>query len=408
VGSNNLSFEYEDYRFTDDWEEFELRELLRLVERPVKLIDEENYNLITVKRNFGGIESRGKLTGKEILVKTQFEIRENDFVISKRQIAHGACAIVPKSFDGAIVSNEYDVFNCANKLLPLFFTYYVQLPFMRRYFYIASHGVHIEKLRFKTDDWLQYRIRIPSIEEQQRIVTILSTWERVIHLNEKLIQQKKQQRKWFRQVLLNGQKRFPGFKDKWQKVRIGDVATINDESLSENTPPDLQFRYIELSSVDRGHIFWPNQAIKFINLPSRARRLFKKGDILMSTVRPYLMGFAYIDQDYERCVCSTGFAVIRAAKNICSQYVYYILFSDDVSHQMNKCLIGTNYPALNNIDVLNLQFKIPSLAEQKIIAQILSMADYEIDLLERQIIELTKQKMALMQLLLTGALRVNI
>lgn len=122
---DKLSFDYRNYSFPEDWKEYKLSQLLKVVERPVNMVDDQEYNLITIKRNFGGIESRGKFTGEKILVKSQFEIREDDFIISKRQIVHGACAIVPKKHEGATVSNEYDVMNCNNRLLPSFLDYYV-------------------------------------------------------------------------------------------------------------------------------------------------------------------------------------------------------------------------------------------------------------------------------------------
>lgn len=59
--------------------------------------EEEEYSLVTVKRRYGGVVSRGNFKGKNILVKSQFLIQKNDFIISKRQIVHNACGIVPDS-----------------------------------------------------------------------------------------------------------------------------------------------------------------------------------------------------------------------------------------------------------------------------------------------------------------------
>jgi len=247
----------------------------------------------------------------------------------------------------------------------------------------------------------------PPLPEQEKIAEILSTWDKAIELKEQLIAGKKQQKKWLMQNLLTGKKRLPGFSGEWQEVRLGDVCTINDNVLSENTQSNFEFWYIDLSSVDKGKIAHPTLAVKFEELPSRARRLFKKDDILMSTVRPYLLGFAYIDKEYDHYVCSTGFAVIRAKEAVCSKFVYHTLFSGGVIRQMNQRLMGTNYPALNNDDVYQLYFELPPLPEQTAIAEILSTADREIDLHEKHLEELKKQKKALMQLLLTGIVRVN-
>lgn len=76
------------------WKRVKIGELFRVVNRPCELTDTDTYRLVTVKRSRGGIESRGDLLGAEIAVKSQFFIKEDDFLISKRQIVHGACADV--------------------------------------------------------------------------------------------------------------------------------------------------------------------------------------------------------------------------------------------------------------------------------------------------------------------------
>ncbi|MGQ3297347.1 hypothetical protein [Reyranella sp.] len=91
------------------WSRSRLSDHLFEEARPVKMTDDELYDLVTVKRSRGGVVLRERLKGSEIAVKTQFRLKAGDFLISKRQIVHGACGIVPPQLDGAIVSNEYAV-----------------------------------------------------------------------------------------------------------------------------------------------------------------------------------------------------------------------------------------------------------------------------------------------------------
>ena len=158
------------------WEIYQLNTVLEYVKKPLKMKDEKKYELITVKRRFGGVKSRGVFLGKDILVKNQFYLFENNFLISKRQISHGACGLVPKKLDGAIVSNEYNIFTSNSKLLDLvFFNYYVQTPRLHLSFYKHSHGIHIEKMLFNTESWLRQKIVFPPLKEQKQIADILST-----------------------------------------------------------------------------------------------------------------------------------------------------------------------------------------------------------------------------------------
>jgi type I restriction enzyme S subunit len=391
-----------------DWEVIELGNLLNRVRRPVEVIPDHEYQEIGIRSHGKGLFHKEPVKGIYLGNKLVFWVEMDCLIINIVFAWEQAVGITTDQEKGKIASHRFPMWQSKGNidihyLLKIFLT-----PFGRHLLELASPGGAGRNRTLGQDDFNKTPVCIPSnIKEQQKIVTILSTWDKAIELEERLISGKKQQKKWLMQNLLTGKKRLPGFSHEWQEVRMGDICTINDNVLSENTQSDLEFWYIDLSSVDKGMITHPTLAVKFDKLPSRARRIFKKDDILMSTVRPYLLGFAYIDKEYDHYVCSTGFAVIRAKEDVCSKFVYHILFSEGVIRQMNQCLIGTNYPALSNNDVYQLYFELPPFTEQTAIAEILSTADREIDLHEKQLEELKKQKKALMQLLLTGIVRVN-
>ena len=116
--------------FTDDWELRKLGELLTEVKRPIKMQDDDTYQLVTVKRRNEGIVSRGFFKGRQILVKNYFELHAGDYLISKRQVVHGANGIVPKDMEGAIVSNEYLVSVGNKNITTDFLTIISKLPIM--------------------------------------------------------------------------------------------------------------------------------------------------------------------------------------------------------------------------------------------------------------------------------------
>ena len=167
------------------------------MERPISLEDEEKYELVTVRRRFGGVDSRGTYLGKNVLVKNYFCLCTGDFVISKRQIAHGACGVVPAELDGAVVSNEYNVFIPQEGTNINIFNLMMQLPHYRRLFYLMSDGVHIEKLLFKTDDWMRRSLAMPSLEEQARIASILTMQDQIIELEQQKIEEIKKTKRFF-------------------------------------------------------------------------------------------------------------------------------------------------------------------------------------------------------------------
>jgi type I restriction enzyme, S subunit len=157
------------------WRRIQLREHLKEVRRPVALEDEASYRLVTVKRSRGGVELREVLRGAEVKTPSQFYVQANDFLISKRQIVHGACGIVPPGLDGAVVSNEYTVINSDEGLDLRFLRYLSETRYFQQTCFHSSIGVHVEKMIFKTDRWLKWPFNIPPLEQQQRIVQLLDT-----------------------------------------------------------------------------------------------------------------------------------------------------------------------------------------------------------------------------------------
>ena len=137
IRQGNVPEEYQktkDGIFPADWHAQKMKQWVALAERPVTLEDDKRYRLVTVRRGFGGVDLRGEYLGKGILVKNYFRVRQGDFLISKRQIAHGACGVVPESLDGAVVSNEYNVFVPNQGTNIEMFNLMMQLPHYTRLF----------------------------------------------------------------------------------------------------------------------------------------------------------------------------------------------------------------------------------------------------------------------------------
>lgn len=205
----------------------------------------------------------------------------------------------------------------------------------------------------------------------------------------------------------------PGYKETnvgwipedWEVKCLKEIAAINELSLSENTLPDLSFYYLSLSDVNGDRFSIPDGKITFVNSPSRARRKFKQGDVLLSTVRPNLKGFGFVDFESDEFICSTGFAVIHAKPDAYGKFIYHTLYSHVTSKYFYACVVGSNYPALNNNDVEKLKIPTPSLLEQHKIAEILSAWDTAIELVGKQIEAKQRLKKGLMQHLLTGKIR---
>jgi type I restriction enzyme S subunit len=190
-------------------EGYTFEKLLKVVKRPVKWDDNELYKLISVRRRSGGIFFREALYGHQIKVKDLRDAEIGDFLFSKMQIVHGASALVTKEFEGAKISGSYIATVAKDsKLLNMeFFNWYSQLPYFYHQALVSSYGVHIEKMTFDFDTFLQQELKVPSIEEQTAIAQVLQTADKEISLLKTKLEQQKLQKKGLMQVLLTGKVR---------------------------------------------------------------------------------------------------------------------------------------------------------------------------------------------------------
>lgn len=189
------------------WRRTTFGDHLTEVVRPAVLAKQQPYTLVTVRRSRGGVDKRSELLGSQIKTLTQFYVKRDDFLISKRQIVHGACGIVPDHLDGAIVSNEYAVLNTGKDLDVRFLAYLAETTYFQQTCFHSSIGVHIEKMLFNLKHWLNWPINIPPIDVQQGIVERLDLATQEIRLAERQVELLKAEKQSLMADLLTGRRR---------------------------------------------------------------------------------------------------------------------------------------------------------------------------------------------------------
>jgi type I restriction enzyme S subunit len=192
------------------WRSVRLGSILEHIYRPITWSAEMDLKLISIRRRAGGLFKRPEIKGSDYKTSDLHKIESGDFLISKRQVTHGALAVVSDQFDGCHVSKEYTIFeNKAPEVLHMpFLDWLSKTREIWHKAYVASNGVVIEKLIFVPKDFLKFEISLPpSIEEQERIALCLSQHEQEITLSQHQLEQLKQQKKALMQKLLTGKVR---------------------------------------------------------------------------------------------------------------------------------------------------------------------------------------------------------
>ena len=151
----------------------------------------------------------------------------------------------------------------------------------------------------------------------------------------------------------------------WEIRKLKYVANFNQNTLPEDTDGQFELKYIDIGNVSSVDGIKEIQYFNFSNAPSRARRIVKYGDIIVSTVRTYLRAITSIKEDYDNCICSTGFAVITPKDNFQQDFVVYAIENESFIAQIIANSQGISYPAINVSQLENLKLAFPSVKEQK-------------------------------------------
>ncbi|PKO27596.1 MAG: restriction endonuclease subunit S [Betaproteobacteria bacterium HGW-Betaproteobacteria-5] len=165
----------------------------------------------------------------------------------------------------------------------------------------------------------------------------------------------------------------------WQTKPLKWVSTINDEALPETTPPDYQLEYVDIGSVSLSAGIEKTEYLEFKDAPSRARRIVRDGDVLVSTVRTYLKAIAPIESPPENLIASTGFAVVRPNQGCVSGFLKYSLQSERFVDEVIARSTGVSYPAINASDLGRIYVPAPPVGEQTTIAAFLDRETAKID-----------------------------
>lgn len=184
----------------------------------------------------------------------------------------------------------------------------------------------------------------------------------------------------YRDSNINGLGKYP---DHWKIDRLRDHIIINESTLSTKTDLQKFIRYIDITNVDVSGIVDMNniKSLTFEEAPSRARRIVKKKNTIISSVRTNLQAVAYIDFDDKDLIASTGFFVCKPKfeEIIHPKFLYWILLTDYSKDYFFSLSTGVSYPAIGDYKFGSLNIPIPPIEEQLEISNYIDTISKKID-----------------------------
>jgi len=312
------------------------------------------------------------------------KVTAGDLVSNIMLAWQGSYGISP--YDG-ITSPAYCVYRCKPEYNPEYFGYLFSTNAFKAEFRRRSTGIIDSRLRLYTDKFFSIYSLVPPRHEQDEIVGRIKLQSekvnRFIHKKERLINVLKEQK----QCIIDDNLKTSG--ENWKWVRLKNIATINDEALSEQTDKTFVLRYIDIGNVDSDGRIAELQEFTFKNAPSRARRIVKRGDVIVSTVRTYLRAISLIEFDDNNLIASTGFAVLRPKSIVTADFLNLLLRGSYFIDAVSQNSYGVSYPAIKASTLSSLRVCLPhSINDQN---QIISKVKAETRSLDKAINEAEKE-----------------
>ncbi len=416
-------------KIPNNWSCKRLKQIL--VERNEKNnpIKSENLLSLSIER---GVFPYSEKTGGGNKAKENFEdyklAYENDIVLNSMNVVVGAVGL--SKYFGCISPAYYALYCRNNNYNINYYSNLFQSSAFQKSLWGLGNGILVKesdngklntiRMKIPMDKLNNVILPIPPKEEQEKIAKLLdkkiTEIDNAIEKTKETIgDYKKYKQSLITKIVTKGlvknNKNRDVFADNlkelpfdWRYMPLKYFVKLNANSLSDSTDENYKFKYVEIGAVSLSDGIMEYQEYIFKNSPSRARRVVKEGDIIVSTVRTYLKAIAII-KDARDVIVSTGFAVLEPM-NINKDYLGWVIKSDYFTDIVSAKSNGISYPAINASDLINIKIPVPSIKEQTQIANKLNNVCKKIDKLiydkEKIIEELEEYKKSLIYEYVTG------
>lgn len=394
----------------NNWVIYKMSDILEPISIPVDLKSGIKYREIGIRSHGKGIFHKEITNAETIGNKRVFEVIPNALIFNIVFAWEQAVAKTSEEDKGFIASHRFPQYLPKDNLSDIDYLLYLFMSPKGKYLLnLASPGGAGRNKTLGKKAFDDLELKLPTTTEQQIIAKILSTWDQAISKTERLIDNSTQQKKALMQQLLTGKKRLldesgKRFEGEWEEVTIGSTS----KCFSGGTPSRSKEEYyggkipwITSGKLNDRFVYSVNEYITELGVENSSAKLVKKESILIAMYGA-TAGRVAVNM-LDGATVNQAVLALEPKKNFHKLFLFY-LFEVEMVKALQ--LVQGGQPNLSASIIKSIKVRIPILSEQQKIATVLTTADKEIELLEQQLADLQQEKKALMQVLLTGKVRV--
>lgn len=313
----------------------------------------------------------------------------------------GKVAVIPDSIEEANINQHVAKITINNNEANSSYIYHwLNQKKIRDYYNVIKTGLAFPQISL--EQVRKTNIPLPNIKEQEKIVSILSTWDKAIGLKEKLIEQKKEQKKGVIQLLISGNVRVPGFSSEWSKKNVGELI---EESKEVAKHPKLSERITVRLSL-KGVTKRETTAVEKDGATTQYVR--RAGQFIYGKQNLHKGALGLIPKELDGFQSSSDIPAFDFKEGIEPLWFYYYFARENFYESLEDISSGTGSKRIQPKELYKVKIMVPSVEEQKRQAEIFLSLDKEIKLLQQELELLKTQKQGLMKQLLTGKIRVKV
>jgi type I restriction enzyme, S subunit len=337
------------------------------------------------------------------------EIKNGDilFTGSGETVEEIGKAVAYIGSEKAYAGGDVIILSTKKDINPECLSYVLETDFVKRQKRVLGQGNSI--VHIYSSDLSKIKISLPPLPEQRAIAACLSVWDKAIQTTTQLVAQKEQRKKWLMQQLLTGKMRLKWFEGEWKEKKLGSlfrqIKNVNDGGVSHSIMT-ISSKLGLISQEDKFDKVIAGDSLKKYTQLVKGDFAYNKGNS-----KTYPMGCIYRLEEKESALVPFVYICFIPSDLVDGFFYKHWFLAHRLDSQLNKIITsgarGDGLLNVNTEDFFKLKVSYPPKEEQTAIAQILQVADKEINLLKAKAEKLKEQKKGLMQVLLTGRKRLN-